>query len=59
MWEKEKWAISSFPMVFFNRELSAISIKFEIVIYKLWVWKSLKFVDLEKVNVMCYQKTKV
>ena len=31
-------------------ELSAIFIKFKIVIYKLWVWKNLKFIVWETVD---------
>ena len=55
LWEKEKLLITSnfsfSHSVFYPfGELSAIFIKFEIVVFKNFVWKSLKFVVWERVN---------
>ena len=55
LWEKEKLLImSNFSFshsVFYPfEELSSIFIKFEIVVCKLSVWKSLKFVVWERVK---------
>ena len=49
LWEKEKLLVTSnfsfFHSVFYPfKDISAIFIKFEIVVSKLSVWKSLKFV---------------
>ena len=55
LWEKEKLLImrnfSFFLSVFYQfQKLSTLFIKFEIVICKLSVWKSLKFVVWERVQ---------
>ena len=55
LWEKEKLLVTSnfsfSHSVFYPfRELFAIFIKFEIVVCKVLVWKSLKFVVWERVN---------
>ena len=52
-WEKEKLLVTSnFSFLQCFEKLSAIFIKFEIVVCKLFEWKSLKFVVWERVKML-------